>query len=227
MILRSKKSMNSGGQSLDFTFAILAAISVVGVIIFQICTALDQKDRTGSFWGSGRGGRGGLFGGDGDEYVEPSISFFDHFPDVPAPEPANNVIGDKFSALKVGPFDAQICRQMVTQPSASTTGSFAVATIFSIKIIPVNSFAFQIDFPQQYFYARGPDSLAAFYESLSVNCAEPELLSLLQSDRFLAPLRALNALAAGSIARAQCLGRRLHCCQRRYLCHHPLEGTRR
>ncbi len=136
---------------------------------------------------------------DSDDSAAPLFRLADDFPDIAAPEHADNVIGEKFSALQVGPFNARIRRQMVAVPGISPAGSFTVATIFQVDIIDVNTFAFQIEFSEKYSCSERQEPLTAFYRTLTVNCSEPELLSLLQSKKFLGPVRALNAMAAGRI----------------------------
>ena len=94
------------------------------------------------------------------------------------------LFGSKFSDLRVGPFDAGLSRQAVARPGGDSLNSFAVATIFSARILPVRSFSFQIDFSQKYSFLAAGAQPSEFYRTLQVNCAEPELIALFHSERF-------------------------------------------
>ncbi len=135
-----------------------------------------------------------------DEHADPSYSWFDDLSSANRLDAADERLLDKFSALKLGPFDAKITRQIVAKPTYTVSNSMMFGTCFTAKILPVQKFSFEIDFPKKILRNTSP---AAFEGAIGITCGNPELRALLKSREFLTHLRALNAIAPGAI---RCIG---------------------
>ncbi|MBR2980376.1 MAG: hypothetical protein IKC51_10650 [Myxococcaceae bacterium] len=180
--------MESDSSTFETVFSVILLLAVLGVRFLSFLNG-------GNFFGTSRRRRRRA------EYLDDSepapFRLVDDFPDVAPPEPAVDIIGEKFTALKVGPFNAQIKREMTSGPDMARMGP--IATSFTVHMLPVASFGFTIEFPQTNLYAE--DGSGSFDQRLHIiTCAEQELRSLILSGPVLMPLRALSGMGAGRVS---------------------------
>lgn len=116
--------------------------------------------------------------------------------DSKALEEAEGILKARFGALKIGPFNARITQRIVTPPSYKVANSMVIGTCFTIDILPVKQFSFEITFPETFLRKPSPDK---FRDTLQMTCGQPELKVFLNSEEFLSSLYVLNSIAPGSV----------------------------
>ncbi len=178
--------MESDSSTFETVFSVIILLAVLGIRFLSFLNG-------GNFFGTSRRRRRRA------EYLDESepapFRLVDDFPDVAPPEPAVDIIGEKFSSLKVGPFNARMNREMVSGPDITRMGP--IATSLTVRILPVDSFGFTVEFPQSNLYEESP---VPFHQRLHIHCAEQELRTLIQSGGFLTPLRALSGMGNGRVS---------------------------
>ncbi len=106
----------------------------------------------------------------------------------------------KYSALELGPFTAEIGRQIARASSRLNSNQINYATTLSARVQPAHNCAFTIEFPR---IIPPNTTTATAMKSWIITCENDELKQFLKSDKFAGIILTLNALAPGAI---QCVG---------------------
>ena len=119
------------------------------------------------------------------------------------------LLKQKYSALELGPFTAEMGRKTAVMPTFSTSdqdnqliGSdrITLMTTLSARVQPAHNCAFTIEFPR---IIPQNTTTATAMKSWNITCENDELKQFLKSDKFSGIILTLNALAPGAI---QCVG---------------------
>lgn len=122
------------------------------------------------------------------------------------------LLKQKYSALELGPFTAEMRRKTAVTPSFNTSehddhliGSDRITLMTTIvaRVKPARNCAFTVDVPRAISLSPEGATREAALKSLRITCDNDELRQFLTSDEFLRIVFKLHSLAPGSI---QCVG---------------------